>query len=91
MVFYKIRNKKDGRFRCAGGEPKWNKSGKVFDSLGSLRLMISNCISYNSYKRNTYKNDFSEWEIVEYEVTEKGTKGVHDILTSEKLMQLLKN
>lgn len=88
MIFYKIRSKSTGKFRLAGLEPKWNKSGKVFDSLGKLRLMITNCLNHNKHLH--WKNDFSDWEIVEYEVLEKGTKGVHDVITAEKLFQMLK-
>lgn len=92
MIFYKIRNRADPtKYRLAGGEPKWNKSGKVFDSIGKLRLMISNCMTYNSYARNAHNlNDFSNWEIVEYEVKELSTKKVHEIVKPETVMKLLK-
>ena len=51
MIFYKIRSKSTGKFRMKGGEPHWNKTGKTFETLGRLRQMISNCMTYNSYKR----------------------------------------
>lgn len=89
MIFYKIRNKRTGSFRCAGGEPKWNKSGKIFDSLGKLRSMITNCMRHNKYAV-MYKNDFSEWEVVEYEVSERSVKDVHEIIKAERLVQILK-
>jgi len=90
VIFYKIRSKSTGKYRCAGGEPKWNSTGKLFDSLGKLRQMIANCMRHNSYMRVTYKNDFSDWEIVEYHVAETSTKAVHEILKPEKVMELLK-
>ncbi len=89
MIFYKIRSKSTGKFRMKGGEPHWNKTGKTFETLGRLRQMISNCMTYNSYKRGS-QNDFSDWEIIEYEVIEKDVKGVHEIIKPEKVMELLK-
>lgn len=91
MIFYKIRNKRTGQYRCAGGEPKWNKTGKLFDSLGKLRQMIANCMRYNNYLRATKKNDFSDWEIIEYHVTETEIKAVHEIVKAEKIVDLIRN
>ena len=90
MIFYKIRSKSTGKFRMKGGEPHWNKTGKTFETLGRLRQMISNCMSYNDRSYTGQKNDFSDWEIIEYEVIEKDVKGVHEIIKPEKIMELLK-
>jgi hypothetical protein len=88
VIVYKIRSKKTGKFRLAGGEPKWNNIGKTFETLGRLRQMISNCMSWNQRKYGQL-NDFSDWEIIELEVTELSVKGVHEIVKPEKLMELL--
>lgn len=88
MIVYKIRSKKTGKFRLAGGEPKWNNIGKTFETLGRLRQMISNCMSWNQRKYGQL-NDFSDWEIIELEVTELSVKGVHEIVKPEKLIELL--
>ncbi len=88
MIVYKIRSKKTGKFRLAGGEPKWNNIGKTFETLGRLRQMISNCMSWNQRKYGQL-NDFSDWEIIELDVTELSVKGVHEIVKPEKLMELL--
>lgn len=90
MNFYKIRNKRTGLFRCAGGEPKWNKGGKTFDTLGKLRSMITNCMRHNKYARTIIKNDFSEWEIIEYEAVARSVKDVHEIVKAERIVELLK-
>lgn len=90
MKFYKIRNKRTGLFRGAGGEPKWNKSGKTFDTLGKLRSMITNCMQRNKYARTIIKNDFSEWEIIEYEAVARSVKDVHEIVKAERIVELLK-
>lgn len=91
MNFYKIRNKRTGLYRCAGGEPKWSKSGKTFDTLGKLRSMITNCMQHNKYATRTiFKNDFSEWEVIEYEAVERSVKDVHEIVKAERIVELLK-
>lgn len=89
MIFYKIRSKSTGKFRMKGGEPHWNKTGKTFETLGRLRQMISNCMSYND-RGYGQLNDFSDWEIIEYEVIEKDVKGIHEIIKPERVMELLK-
>lgn len=87
-TYYKIRNTRTGLFRCAGQAPKWNKQGKVFDTLTKLRLMLDGCIKHNARSNN--RNVFSDWEIVHYEVKEVAVKGVHEILTVEKIIGMLK-
>ncbi len=90
MIVYKIRSKKTGKFRLQGGEPKWNNIGKTFETIGRLRQMISNCMKYNQYHpRSRLQNDFENWEVVEYEVTELNIKGVHEFVKPEKLIELL--
>lgn len=90
MIVYKIRSKKTGKFRLQGGEPKWNNIGKTFETLGRLRQMISNCMSYNKYHpKSRLSNEFEDWEIIEYEVTELSVKGVHEVVKPEKLIELL--
>ena len=89
MIYYKIRNKsKPELYRLSGTYPKWNKTGKVWETLGRLRSMITNCVSAQS--RGFLLNDFSDWEIVEYEVTEISVKDVHDVISPAALMKLLK-
>lgn len=90
MIVYKIRSKETGKFRLAGGEPKWNNVGKTFETLGRLRQMISNCMKYNEYhSRSRVRNNFTDWEIIEFEVTELSVKGVHEMVKPEKIVELL--
>ena len=51
LTYYKIRSKKDPElYRLADG--RWNKSGKVYDTLGKLRATITNNMnSYSEYTR----------------------------------------
>jgi len=82
MIYYKIRSKKDPEmFRTADGY--WNKSGKVYTTLGKLRTTLTNNMkSYRSV-------DMSDWEVVEYEVVEKEVKDLHLVIKPERLLEYL--
>ena len=85
MTYYKIRSKKNPElFRKADGS--WNKSGKVYDTLGKLRATITNNMnSYSEYTREKVK----DWEIVEFEVREVAVKHLEDVIDPKKLFELL--
>lgn len=68
-------------FHKGGVYENWSKTGKVWPSLGQLRSMIT--MNMND------KTNMNDWEIVEYEVTEKAVKGVHEIVNPEKLIKML--
>ena len=85
MIYYKIRSKKNPEmFRKSDGS--WNKSGKVYDTLGKLRATITNKISSHY---SSVREEIGDWEIVEFEVLEKEIKQVHEIIKPERLVQLL--
>lgn len=86
LVYYKIRSKKNPEmFRKADGS--WNKSGKVYDTLGKLRAAITNKMnSYSDYSRQ----EVQDWEFVEYEVTVKEVKQLFDVVDKKKVWELLK-
>lgn len=72
-------------FRKADGS--WNKSGKVYDTLGKLRATITlNMNSYSDYVRDKVQ----DWEIVEYEVRVKEVKQLFDVIDPKKVWDLLK-
>lgn len=85
MIYYKIRSKTNpDLFRKADGS--WNKSGKVYDTLGKLRSTITlNMNSHSSYVREKV----SDWEIVEYEVRVKEVKHLADVIDPKKIFELL--
>jgi hypothetical protein len=85
MIYYKIRSKTNpDLFRKADGT--WNKSGKVYDTLGKLRTTITlNMNSYSEYVRDKVK----DWEIVEYEVRVKEVKHLADVIDPKKIFELL--
>lgn len=86
MYYYKIRSKKNPElFRKSDGT--WNTSGKVYDTLGKLRSIITQHInSYSDYHRQK----IADWEIVEFEVKVKEVKQVHEVITSQRLMDYIK-
>jgi hypothetical protein len=86
MVYYKIRSKTNPElFRKVDGS--WNSSGKVYDTLGKLRATITN----NMNSRLSYIRDkVHDWEIVEYEVSVKAVKQLHDIVDPKRIWDLLK-
>lgn len=85
MKFYKIRKRSNpSLYRLAGSRPSWNKTGKTWDAIGKLRAMITNTIN-----SNYYNEDLSDWEIVEYEVTESSAKPVHEVMSQKNLLTLL--
>jgi hypothetical protein len=85
MIYYKIRSKTNpDLFRKADGS--WNKSGKVYDTLGKLRSTITlNMNSHSSYVREKV----GDWEIVEYEVRVKEVKHLADVIDPKKIFELL--
>ena len=86
LTYYKIRKKSNPElFRLADG--RWNKSGKVYDTLGKLRAAITN--KMNSYY-DSIREEVQDWEFVEYEVQVKEVKQLIDIVDKKKIFELLK-
>ena len=86
LTYYKIRKKSDPtQFRKADGT--WNTSGKVYDTLGKLRAVITQHLNSTS---DYYRGKIQDWEIVEYEVCVKEVKQLIDIVKPEKVWNLLK-
>ena len=86
MIYYKIRKKSDPtQFRKADGT--WNSSGKVYDTLGKLRSVIT--MHMNSHSEY-YRNQLQEWEFVEYEVREREIKQLVDVVDKKKVWEMLK-
>lgn len=85
MMYYKIRSKSNPElFHKGGVYDNWSKTGKVWSTLGQLRSMIT--MNMNDY----HATDMTDWEIVEYEVTEKAVKDVHEVISQKRLVEMLK-
>ena len=82
MKYYKIRNKNNPTlFRKADGY--WNKSGKVYDSLGKLRTLLTTTLRYN-------KGIPADWEIVTFEVTEISVDEPFKLMQKERIFEMVK-
>ena len=85
LTYYKIRKKSDPElFRLANGS--WNKSGKVYDTLGKLRATIT--MKMNSYY-DSVRGEIQDWEIVEFEVRIKEVKQLFDVIDPKKIWTML--
>ena len=86
MIYYKIRKKSDPtQFRKADGS--YNGSGKVYDTLGKLRSVITMHMNAgNEY----YRNQLQDWEFVEYEVVEREVRQLIDVVDKKKVWEMLK-
>lgn len=84
MIVYKIRSKRNPEKFLKGtpAYPSWDKDGRMFSTLGKLRTFITNSIKC--------KRDLSNWDIIEFEMVERSTKGVHEIVKPEQLIKMLK-
>ena len=86
LTYYKIRRKSDPtQFRKADGT--WNNSGKVYDTLGKLRAIITQHMNSTS---EYYRSKINDWEIVEFEVRVKEVKQLIDVVDPKKVWDLLK-
>lgn len=84
MRYYKIASRsRPNLYRKGGIYPSWNKSGKTWDTLGKLRSMITMIM-------NSGREDLDDWQIIEYRVEVESVKSVSDVITQEKLVDLLK-
>lgn len=84
LTYYKIRKKSDPtQFRMSTGS--WNQSGKVYDTLGKLRAVITSYMNSDHHREQ-----LRDWEIVEFEVQVKEVKQLIDIVDKKKIWDLLK-
>ena len=86
MIYYKIRKKSDPtQFRKSDGT--WNGSGKVYDTLGKMRAVIT---QHMNSQNEWYRRQLDDWEYVEYEVLEREVKQLFDIVDKKKVWEILK-
>lgn len=86
LTYYKIRRRSDPtQFRKADGT--WNTSGKVYDTLGKLRAVITQHM--NSYSDH-HRQQIQDWEIVEFEVRVREVRQLIDVVDPKKVWDLLK-
>jgi hypothetical protein len=85
QTIYKVRNRSNPElFHKGGVYNSWGKTGKIWPTLGQLRSFIT------LNMRSSYRiYNFDEWDIVEYEMTERSVKQVHEVVKTEKLIEIL--
>ena len=95
-TYYKIRYKDDPE-KYIKGTPyyqSFDKTGRMFASLGQLRTFLTTVMKSDD-RENQYgssgihKNRVANWEVVEYELTEKEVKGIHEVITAKRLKELI--
>lgn len=85
MIVYKIRRKSDPT-KYVKGTPyylSYDSTGRTFEKLGRLRAFITGVLD------NHNREYIPDWDIVELEVVERGSKEVHEIIKQEKILELL--
>lgn len=95
MIYYKIRYKDDPE-KYIKGTPHYqssDKTGRIFQTLGQLRTFLTGVMNvdrWNVESGGTPQNRVADWEVVELEMVVKEVKGVHEVITAKKMMELLK-
>ena len=86
MIYYKIRKKSDPtQFRKSDGS--YNSSGKVYDTLGKLRAVIT---QHMNARNKFFGDQLQDWEFVEYEVVEREVRQLIDDVDKKKVWEILK-
>jgi hypothetical protein len=81
MIYYKLRSRSNPElFRKADGS--FNKSGKVYDTIGKLR-------SFLTHEIRSSKGLPTDLEVVEYEVKELSVKRLDQLITKDRLLELI--
>ena len=83
MIVYKIRNKNNSEQFLTGTPTyhSWNKTGRMFQTIGKLRTFLTNTLKCSK--------NISNWEVVEYELAEQSAKSVHEMIKPEQLIKML--
>jgi hypothetical protein len=88
MIVYKIRYKLLSNTYLSG-TPYYNKydsNGRIFTKLGHLRSFITSVL-----KNPRRASDIEHWEIIEYELSVRDIKQIHEVVKPEKIIELLKS
>lgn len=86
-TYYKIRKKSEPDLYLKGTPAyhSYDKSGRVFQSLGAVRTFITNVMN-NEYRRS----QLDDWQVVSYVMQLRDIKDIVDIVKPEKIVELLK-
>ena len=72
VTIYKIRHKKTGLYRMAGGgiPGRWSKSGKAWLNIGHVKAHL-NLLRYDT--KRPLPAECENWEVVAFTLVEEGT------------------
>ena len=98
MKLYRIRHKvsnrwsKGGTYANSDGDNGFwthdEEKAKIWTTLGKLRAHITGNMPNGSWDNG---KDMSEWQVVIYDMISCDTKAIHEVVTPEKLIKMLKN
>lgn len=83
-TYYKIRRKGTDLYRV--NSYVWNDIGKVYTTLGKLRSALTTEMRLGL---KGYSPGVGDWEVVEYEVAVRAVRPAHELMTAERVMEVL--
>lgn len=99
MIYYSLRLKSNGKY--LKGTPGYadyatSASARIFTTVGDLKRFVNAFvkIKINEKRQGWFSRPniaMSDLEVVEYVVTETETKGVHEFVKPELIIQMLGN
>ncbi len=94
-VMYKLRYKDNPELFVKGTPAylSYDKSGRIFQTLGQLRTFLTSVMSADDRINRidkSQRNRLSLWDVVEIEMVVTAVKGVHEVISPKKLVELLK-
>lgn len=66
----------------------YDKTGRIFQSLGTLRAFLSGVMNADDWCNKSdrgYRNRVSDWEVVDV----KDVKNIHEVISTKKLKELI--
>lgn len=97
MIYYSLRVKSNGKY--LKGTPTYADyatvtSARVFTTVGDLKRFVNAFVKVkiNEKRKGWFSRPnitMGDLEVVEYEVTEAETKGVHEFVKPELIIQML--
>jgi hypothetical protein len=75
IMGFKIKNRTTGLFKGAGTYGGWQKTGKIWNSIGGLKLHLDLCRKYKETKAQFLART-SDWEIVTLQLVECSTTDI---------------
>lgn len=85
-MIYQLRHKETGQMYSGSQWTSDKAAGKCYNTLGKLRAAITRMMN-NPPPAGSRLSGIAEYEVVEYDVA--NVKQIHEVVTKERLMELL--